>query len=37
MGDTQKTYRYIDFPPLTKEQEEEIEKLKNMKDLANFN
>lgn len=32
MRNTQKTYRYIDFPPLTKEQEKELEKLKNMKD-----
>ncbi|MGN0907463.1 MAG: BrnA antitoxin family protein, partial [Bullifex sp.] len=30
--DTERVYKQIDFPPLTEEQEKEIEKLKSMKD-----
>lgn len=32
MGDTERVYSQIDFPPLTEEQKKEIEKLKTMKD-----
>lgn len=32
MGDTERVYKQIDFPPLTEEQKKEIEKLKAMKD-----